>query len=187
MMRGLWVGLAMGLALTTACGDDDDSQGAGGTAGAAGTTAGAAGSGGDTAAGGAGAAGSAGATTESLAAIQADIFNVSCSFSSCHSPEGKHGNLVLGKSDVVTSTSVHAALVGVTADIDKSLVRVRPGDPDNSFLMMKLHAASGGFKVTKCDEQTTVCGDPMPQGAPALEASQIARIERWITQGALDN
>ncbi|RYE90019.1 MAG: hypothetical protein EOO75_10815 [Myxococcales bacterium] len=112
---------------------------------------------------------------------------MSCSFSSCHSAEGNRGGLVLGKSAQVPSSDVHKSLVGVAAEIDKGLTRVKAGDPAGSFLIDKLRAADGGFKVTHCDEKTSICGDPMPQGSAGLDPEQIARIERWIAQGALDN
>ena len=182
----LWAGAAAVVVALVACGDDDDdSGGSGGSAGAAAGAAGDAGAAG-AAAGAAGDAGAGGEAVESLAAIQVAIFDTSCSFSSCHSAEGNRGGLVLGKSAQVPSSDVHKALVGVVADIDPSFTRVKAGDPDGSFLLDKLHAASGGFKVTHCDEKTNTCGDPMPQGS-ALDPELIARIERWIKQGALDN
>ena len=54
--------------------------------------------------------------------------------------------------------------------IDSGLVRVVPGDPDNSLLMMKL-----------LDEQP--CGTQMPPGE-LLKPEQIEQIRTWIENGA---
>jgi hypothetical protein len=164
-------------------GSDAGAAGEGGSAG----DAGAAGEGG-AAGSAAGSAGAGAGPIESLAAIQKDIFDLSCSFSSCHSAQGKKGNLVLGKSDTVTSASVHAAMVGVAADIDAKLTLVKPGDSEGSLLIAKLKSnKADGFKGTSCDESMNICGDPMPQGQPRLSDERLQRIERWINQGANNN
>jgi hypothetical protein len=172
--------LICALAAVSACSNDTTSDGG---AGAAGEASGGAGGAGGAAAGAAGAA-----AEESLAAIQKDIFDKSCSFSSCHSPQGagSSGDLSLGKSDAVTSSAVHAALVGKAASIDPSLVLVKAGDADGSFLVAKLDAGNnaGKFQGTSCSQN---CGDPMPLGSAGLSAEKITRIRNWINQGAKDN
>jgi hypothetical protein len=95
--------------------------------------------------------------------IQANIFTPICSV--CHAgasaPEGLH--LDAGNS--------FNMLVGVPSTEVPSLMRVRPGDPNNSYLIQKLegHAAVGG---------------QMPLGGPYLSTSTIAFIRQWITNGA---
>jgi methionine-rich copper-binding protein CopC len=52
-----------------------------------------------------------------------------------------------------------------------SLQRVRPGDPDGSYLIQKL-------------EGRAAVGAQMPFGGPPLPASTIAFIRQWIANGA---
>jgi hypothetical protein len=65
-----------------------------------------------------------------------------------------------------------AMLVNVPSTEVPSLLRVRPGDPDNSYLIQKL-------------EGTAAVGARMPLGGGALPAATIAAIRQWITDGAL--
>jgi hypothetical protein len=95
--------------------------------------------------------------------IQANIFTPICSV--CHAgasaPEGLH--LDAGNS--------YNMLVGVPSTEVPSLLRVKSGDPDNSYIIQKLegHAAVGG---------------QMPLGGPYLSTTTIAFIRQWITDGA---
>lgn len=65
----------------------------------------------------------------------------------------------------------YAMLVGVASAEVPTLLRVAPGDPDDSYLM---HKVSGTQEV----------GGQMPLGLPALPADAIAAIRRWIVDGA---
>ncbi|MFN3424080.1 MAG: hypothetical protein ACK40C_05200 [Novosphingobium meiothermophilum] len=68
-----------------------------------------------------------------------------------------------------------ASLVGQPAEEAPGLMRVVAGDPDRSYLVMKLegtHIANGG------------AGAQMPFGAPPLSAAEIATVRAWIAQGA---
>lgn len=66
----------------------------------------------------------------------------------------------------------HANLVDV-ASTQSSLSRVAPGEPQASWLYLKV---TGQQDI----------GDAMPPGAP-LDAADIGLIGRWIEQGALAN
>ena len=96
--------------------------------------------------------------------IQANIFTPICSV--CHvggsAPEGL-------RLDAADSFNL---LVGVPSTEVPSLMRVKPGDPDNSYIIQKLegHAAVGA---------------QMPFGGPYLTTDTIAFIRQWITNGAL--
>jgi hypothetical protein len=95
--------------------------------------------------------------------LQANIFTPICSV--CHAgasaPEGLH--LDAGNS--------YNMLVGVPSTEVPSILRVKPGDPDNSYIIQKLegHAAVGG---------------QMPLGGPYLSTATIAFVRQWITDGA---
>ena len=87
----------------------------------------------------------------------------------CHLTGQEAGKMAL------TPGAAHASLVGVRAEGAPGLTRVIPGDPDNSYLVMKLegtHIARGG------------AGAQMPFGAPPIASGEIAMIRRWIAEGA---
>ena len=112
--------------------------------------------------------GNSGAT---LAAIQTTIFARSCIDAGCHSGAFPAGGLSL------EAGKAHDQLVGVQpsnfAALQAGLVRVKPGDPDGSFL------------VAKVSGPTAAEGSVMPLGKPPLTAAQIQLIRDWITAGAL--
>jgi len=78
---------------------------------------------------------------------------------------------------VVLSTDYHAAygnLVGVPSR-QSPLKRVEPGQPEASYLYLKLtdaHLAAGGE------------GEPMALGAWPLDEDQLELVRRWIADGA---
>ena len=98
-----------------------------------------------------------------FAAIQANILTPICSV--CHIGGGAPEGLRL---DAVNSYNL---LVGVPSTEVPPLLRVKPGDPSNSYIIQKLqgHAAVGA---------------QMPLGGPYLSADTIAFIQQWITNGA---
>jgi hypothetical protein len=95
--------------------------------------------------------------------IQANIFTPICSV--CHVGGGAPEGLRL---DAANSYNL---LVGVPSTEVPSILRVKPGDPDNSYIIQKLegHAAVGA---------------QMPFGGPYLSSATIAFIRQWITDGA---
>lgn len=79
-----------------------------------------------------------------------------------------------GKMSLVPAKAL-ASLVNVKSDEAPQLTRVVPGDPDASYLVMKLegaHLAKGGT------------GARMPFGAPPLPPETIAKFRTWIKEGA---
>ena len=99
--------------------------------------------------------------------IQENIFTPICSV--CHAGGGAPEGLRL---DAVNSYNL---LVGVPSTEVPSLLRVKPGDPDNSYIIQKLegHAAVGAQMPFGC-----------PTTQACLTASTIAFIRQWITDGA---
>ncbi|HEY2679255.1 MAG TPA: hypothetical protein VGI65_19975 [Steroidobacteraceae bacterium] len=95
--------------------------------------------------------------------LQENIFTPICSV--CHAgasaPEGLR----------LDADNSYNLLVGVPSTEVPSLLRVKPGDPADSYIIQKLegHAAVGG---------------QMPLGGPYLPASTIAFVAQWITNGA---
>jgi hypothetical protein len=65
-------------------------------------------------------------------------------------------------------------LVGAPAQYRPDLQLIVPGDPDASFLVMKMKAPSS----------STALGAPMPYGFEPLSESQVEMLRTWIADGA---
>jgi methionine-rich copper-binding protein CopC len=108
--------------------------------------------------------GGSGALTADFASIQDHVFTPICTV--CHAGGSAPQGLRLD------ATNSYALLVGVPSTEVPSILRVKPGDPDNSYLIQKLegHASVGA---------------QMPFGGPPLSADTIAAIRQWIIDGAM--
>ncbi len=74
------------------------------------------------------------------------------------------------------AASAYAALVDRPSALQAGATLVIPGDPENSYLLAKLHGSPG------------IAGGRMPlNGPPFLTDGQILVIERWIRNGAPNN
>jgi methionine-rich copper-binding protein CopC len=102
-----------------------------------------------------------------FASLQANIFTPICSV--CHvggsAPEGLR----------LDADNAYNLLVGVPSTEVPSVLRVKPGDPDNSYIIQKLegHAAVGKQMPFGC-----------PTSQPCLPTTTIAFVRQWITNGA---
>jgi hypothetical protein len=110
-------------------------------------------------------------TEPTLEAIQGTIFTKSCVALFCHDSATAAGRLTLEEGQSFE------ALVGVIPDNPAAeatgLLRVDPGRPDNSFLVVKLEGVpSSDF------------GTDMPAAGNALAPQQIQLIRDWISEGA---
>lgn len=98
------------------------------------------------------------------------ILTLNCTTASCHSALSRRGDLVL------TSDVAYESLVSVLPDNPaargRGLMRVNPGKPDSSFLLIKLIAPG--------PEE----GDKMPQTGGSLTSQEIDAIRSWIASGA---
>ncbi len=97
------------------------------------------------------------------------VFTQSCALPSCHSTFARQGGLVLDSEDVsyislIDRPSAHP-------DANKAgLLRVKSGDPGNSYLIKKLRGEGPG--------------DVMPQSGGKLAEPIIKMVEDWIRRGA---
>jgi hypothetical protein len=101
--------------------------------------------------------------TADFASIQANVFTPICT--QCHSGAGAAQGLPLD------AASSYAALVGVPSSEVPSLLRVKPGDPANSYLVHKIEGRAS-------------VGARMPLNQPALPSATIQVIRQWIQDGA---
>ncbi len=110
-----------------------------------------------------GSEGGGGTLTADFQSIQDNVFTPICSV--CHAGGAAPQGLRL---DAVNSYSM---IVGVPSSEDPAVLRIKPGDPDHSYLIQKIegHASVGA---------------QMPFGGPALPAATIAVMRQWVTDGA---
>ena len=93
------------------------------------------------------------------------------SCATCHMTGTEPGHMALHPG------AAYRSLVGVASTQSKSL-RVKPGAPQQSYLIMKLDG-------TYLDAGGT--GARMPLAAPPLDEATLTRFREWIAAGAPDN
>ncbi len=108
-------------------------------------------------------AGDTGPFDATFAAIQTNVFDMTCI--TCHGG----GSPAAGMS--LESDLSYSNLVGVSSSGVPSILRVAAGDPDNSYLIQKM-------------EGTAAVGQQMPLGGPPLSSEVIGVVRAWITAGA---
>lgn len=107
------------------------------------------------------------APPETFGDIQRQIFTPSCARGGCHDAASASEGLVLA------AGSSYGELVGVPSNQAPFRLRVDPGRPESSYLVMKLRGDSG------------IQGVRMPlDGPPFLDAAELAAVEAWIRRGA---
>src|SRR5580658_399016 len=105
-----------------------------------------------------------GPITPDLQSIEDNVFTPICS--KCHigasAPEGLQ----------LDAAHAYNALVGVPSVEEPSLLRVNPGNPDQSYMVLKIEGAPG------------IQGGQMPLGETPLPQDTIDAIRQWISNGA---
>lgn len=89
-----------------------------------------------------------------------------CSSSTCH------GSARQGAMDL-RSGAAYASLVGVPATTEP-VVRVIPGDPDGSYVVMRVEGRQNA-------------GSRMPLGGAPLDTIDLTNLRNWIANGAPPN
>jgi hypothetical protein len=135
------------------------------------------------------------------------IFRRACAFgTTCHGePVGSKGSIYVapGIYDGTTPYAITDAditevltnpttgLINIPSKTFPSMMRVKPGEPENSFLMHKIDGCFEGFSgcmVQSGAVSNNPCGDRMPRStggaAQTLCADERDIIRRWIKQGA---
>ena len=108
---------------------------------------------------------SAAPTTDiTLAQISEQIFALKCV--GCHGGGSPSANMSL------ESGVVAAEIINVASSQRSDLKRIDPGNPDDSYLLIKLRA----------DED--MVSQQMPLGGGALSDEQIEMVRKWIAGGA---
>lgn len=100
------------------------------------------------------------ATPQVPGSIQA-IFNQNCAVSLCHNGI---------QEPTLLANVAYNSIVNISSS--QGLDYIEPGDPDQSYLYLKITGDS------------RIVGSRMPQGQPPLSNSDIAAIRAWIENGA---
>ena len=129
----------------------------------------------------------------STTATRADIdtiFARACSFSTCHGTNPGSGRLYLPKK----ADGDWYPEVMKSAEHLKTMKRVAPGDPNNSFLLIKMDGHGLCFLAPTCNGDAGAqlvdggsCGESMPQGSDRLPDTDVAKVAAWIRAGAPAN
>jgi len=111
-----------------------------------------------------------GGGTGFAAAVQ-PILTANCALSGCHAgaSPAQGMNLSLGQA--------FANIVSVPSN-ESGLLRVKPSEPDSSYLVHKIQGTQGTVGGS---------GGRMPLGRAALSQAQIDVIRQWIADGAPNN
>lgn len=113
------------------------------------------------------------------------LFTRTCAMPACHGrgSDGGGGSGGLFLTDGVTS---HRSMVDRPSDQVSSVRLVVPGDPDNSYLVMKVEGTMRARLPVQCavSPGRNPCGAQMPQLAAPLTATERALIRNWILAGA---
>jgi hypothetical protein len=110
--------------------------------------------------------------TPTFAADIQPIFTARCALSNCHIGSSPAASMNLGEGQA------HSNIVNVTSTQVPALNRVLPGNPEQSYLVLKIEGRAG--EVGGVNTQ-------MPLANCCLTSSQISAIREWITAGALNN
>jgi methionine-rich copper-binding protein CopC len=104
--------------------------------------------------------------TADFQSIQDNVFTPICS--KCHigasAPEGLQ----------LDAAHSYNLLVGVPSVEESNLLRVNPGNPDSSYVVLKIEGASG------------IDGGQMPLGETPLPQATITAIRQWVMNGAMN-
>ena len=93
--------------------------------------------------------------------LQQEVFNRSCALSGCHAGT---------RPPDLRASNAFARIVDVASS--RGTPYITAGDPDNSYLYLKVTGASG------------ISGGRMPRGRPALSSSVQDAMREWIESGA---
>jgi len=97
--------------------------------------------------------------------VQGEVFSVSCALAGCHAGAAPQAGMDL------SPIAAYAATVRADSSQQPGLKRVEPGDPDRSYLVMKLRGDAG------------IIGARMPLTG-SVSAAQVELVVDWVRRGA---
>lgn len=108
-------------------------------------------------------------TPPTLAQLQVNIFSAKCA--GCHNGTG---TILPGVQNLTSAANTFAALVNVPSIEQNTLMKIKPSDPDNSYL------------IRKVEGDASITGSRMPLGGQ-LSQAEIDQLRAWVTAGAPNN
>jgi hypothetical protein len=108
--------------------------------------------------------------TVTLSTVQSTIFTPHCALAG-----GCHAGVDAPYGQDLSEGKAYGNIVSVPSQEVETFLRVSPGDPDNSYLILKV---SGDPRIG---------GDRMPLGGPYLDDAEIQKLRDWIAAGAPNN
>lgn len=106
-----------------------------------------------------------------FASLVQPIFSNNCALSGCHAGSSPAQGMNL------SSGQAYANIVNVPSN-ESGLLRVKPSQPDSSYLVHKVQGTQGSVGGS---------GGQMPLGGAPLSQAQINTIRQWIADGAPNN
>ncbi len=104
-------------------------------------------------------------STATFTRVQREVLTPSCALSRCHAGASPQVGMML------EAGKAYSSLVGVLS-VETSLLRVSPGLPNDSYLVVKLRG------------DAAILGARMPLGSPALPPEKLALVVDWVRRGA---
>jgi hypothetical protein len=141
------------------------------------------------------AAGTPSTSSAAFAADVAPVFQANCASggAGCHGAPsvtmmGDQSRPYLGGTDALTpgeAATILAGIVNRPSAEDPSMPLVTPGDPTQSFLMLKMDGAQGSQSAQCMAGESRSCGLLMPYGRQTvLDQATRDKVRAWIAQGA---
>lgn len=98
--------------------------------------------------------------------IEQDIFALNCALSGCHAGSNPQQGMNLSPGQAYEN------IVNVASRERPDLLRIDPGNPEDSYLLKKIRGDSD------------IVGSRMPLGRAPLSSEEIDLIRTWIEEGA---
>jgi chitodextrinase len=88
-----------------------------------------------------------------------------------------HQSFSAPQGEILLPGSTYDATVNVPSTENPTILRIKPGDPDSSYLVIKIDDAIPGVATRRV-------GERMPRGLPPLKEADIQTIRKWVKDGA---
>jgi hypothetical protein len=102
--------------------------------------------------------------------------------SGCHGTEGPEAGMTLGGH--VSSADIYKNLVNVQSTVGGQFVRVKPGDPEHSWLYLKASGTASGAGCMASTSAICTTDSMPPTGSAKPTTAELQALYDWIKSGA---